>query len=73
VEDPIQLLSGNLALVGVVLFLLGCWLGWPRHVKARGAITGAFSIGRSQTLLGVVIAVLGLVLLTFGLVAHPVY
>jgi hypothetical protein len=73
VEDPIQLLTGHFALVGGALMVLGCWVAWPRHLNALGTSPRTFSFSRSQTAFGLILAVLGLIFLTFGLVAHPLY
>jgi hypothetical protein len=72
-EDAIQLLTGHMALAGLVLTLVGCGFGWPRRLRSQRAERSVFSFGQAQTLLGLVVAFVGLVLLVIGLATHPVY
>ena len=72
-EDAIQVFTGHVALAGLALTVLGCWVGWPRQLHSQRAQSGAFSFGQAQTLLGLVVAFVGLVLLVIGLTAHPMY
>jgi hypothetical protein len=72
-EDAFQLFTGNLALVGVGLTIVGLWFAWPRQMISVNQRVIPVSLAQFQTLIGVVIAFLGVVLLIIGLAAHPVY
>ena len=69
--DALQLITGHITLAGAALIVLGCWFGWSR--PPNGARASQISFGQLQPILGIVVAFVGLVLLVFGVVSHPLY
>jgi hypothetical protein len=72
-EDAIQLFTGHLALVGLVVMLVGSWVAWPRPLVFGSRRLTLISLSNLQMFFGLVMALLGLILLVIGVVSHPVY
>jgi hypothetical protein len=73
VEDALQLLTGHIALAGLALVVVGCWFGWPRPQRAQPGQGVVFTFAQAQTVFGLIIAFIGLVLMVIGLASHPLY
>ena len=73
VPSCVSVQAGHLTLAGVALMVLGCWFGWPRPQHAQRGRDVGFSFVQAQTVFGLVVAFVGLVIWVIGVASHPVY
>jgi len=70
-EEATQLFMRHLTLIGIVLVLTGSWLTSLRIIAFRSTGQPPFSFAWSQSLFGLLLALVGLVLTIVGLASQP--
>ncbi len=66
IEDAFQLFTGELVYVGMALTIVGVWFAWPRELVSAGRRVTSYNSAQFGTVIGLVIALLGVVLVIVG-------